>query len=237
MEEVVVVKNLSKSYGNVQAVANVSFSVHRGEIFGLLGPNGAGKTTTIECILGTRRPDKGEIQILGLNPLSDRRRLYARVGVQFQDSAWQTGIRVDEICMATACLYEPQPDWYPLLKKFDLTKLLRQPVSVLSGGERQKLSILLACLHSPELIFLDELTTGLDPLARREVWRFIQLLRDEGISIILSSHYMDEVETLCSRALVLKDGRTLACDSITALVAAGSGRNLDESYIQLLEAQ
>lgn len=236
MTEVLQVEGLSKSYGPVCAVDNLSFTVRAGEIFGIVGPNGAGKTTTIECILGTRRKDSGTVRMLDLDPVRDRRKVYSRVGVQFQNSAWQTGIRVHEICRVTACLYAPEPDWESLLVKFDLMKRFNQPVEKLSGGERQKLSILLACMHKPRLIFLDELTTGLDPLARREVWKHIGRLREEGTAVVMSSHYMDEVEQLCSRGIMLKNGRCVVTGSIPELVAHGGGKNLDESYINVMGA-
>ena len=230
------VEALSKSYGTLRAVKDLTFSVNRGEIFGILGPNGAGKSTSLECILGTRKKDRGNVAILGMDPVKDRRRIFARAGVQFQDSAWQTGIKVREICESTACLYSPVPEWRRLLKKFDLEKRENAEAATLSGGERQKLSILLACIHSPELVFLDELTAGLDPLARRDMWRFIKTIQEEGTAVVLTSHYMDEVETLCQRGLMIKKGSKVAEGSIQDLIEAGKGRNLDESYVRIMEA-
>ena len=228
------VRGLSKSYGTLQAVRDLSFSVTPGEIFGILGPNGSGKTTTIECVLGTRPRDRGKVSVLGKDPVAERRDVFRRVGVQFQDSAWQPGIRVDEICRATACLYEPEPEWRPSLESFDLTKRARTTVESLSGGERQKLSVLLACLHDPDIVFLDELTTGLDPLARRETWRFIRRLRDRGTTVILTSHFMDEVEQLCARAMILRDGRKIVEGTVAEVTAFGEAENLEESYINLV---
>ncbi|TVR64195.1 MAG: ABC transporter ATP-binding protein [Spirochaetaceae bacterium] len=228
------VRGLSKSYGELRAVHELSFSVAAGEVFGIMGPNGSGKTTTIECVLGTRAKDEGEVAVLGRDPVSDRRQVFRRVGVQFQDSAWQPGIRVDEICRATACLYDPEPEWRPLLESFDLAKRARTAVESLSGGERQKLSILLACLHGPELVFLDELTTGLDPVARRETWRFIRRLQDEGTTVVLTSHFMDEVEQLCARAMILRDGRKIVEGTVAEVKEFGRGVNLEESYINLV---
>ena len=233
MSAAVAVTDLSKSYGAVQAVGGLSFSVNAGEIFGILGPNGSGKTTTIECILGTRTRDSGAVRVLGQDPVTDRRAVFRRVGVQFQDSAWQPGIRVDELCRATACLYDPQPEWRPMLESFDLAKRARSAVESLSGGERQKLSIMLACVHAPDLVFLDELTTGLDPIARRETWRAILQMRDAGTTVVLTSHFMDEVEQLCSRAMILRDGRKVAEGSIEELRAIGGGATLEDSYIEL----
>ena len=229
----VTVTDLSKSYGAVQAVCGLSFTVSAREIFGILGPNGSGKTTTIECILGTRTRDAGAVRVLGRDPVADRREVFRRVGVQFQDSAWQPGIRVDELCRATACLYDPKPEWRAMLESFDLAKRAHSAVESLSGGERQKLSIMLACLHAPDLVFLDELTTGLDPIARRETWRAILQMRDAGATVVLTSHFMDEVERLCSRAMILRDGQKVAEGSIEELRAIGGGATLEDSYIEL----
>lgn len=228
------VEALSKWYGDVHAVKRLSFTVEAGEIFGILGPNGSGKTTTLECVLGTRRRDDGEVSVLGLDPVRDRRDVFTRVGVQFQDSAWQPGIRVAEICEATACLYEPVPDWKRMLPGFDLQKRERTPVESLSGGEKQKLSILLACIHSPELVFLDELTTGLDPVARRGTWRFIKRLQEQGTAVVLTSHFMDEVEYLCDRGMVLNDGEKVAEGTVEEITARGGAATLEESYIRLV---
>lgn len=236
MNTIIQVEGLTKYYGSFRAVNELGFTVKKGEIFGIVGPNGAGKSSSLECILGTRKKDSGSVRILDMDPVQDRIRLFAQVGVQFQDSAWQTGIRVDEICKSTACLYTPVPDWKTGLEQFALAKHEKAQVASLSGGERQKLSLLLAFMHRPAVLFLDELTTGLDPIARREVWKFIKLLRDEGTSIVLSSHYMDEVESLCDRALMLKDGTCIATGSIAELVELGRGKNLDEAYINLMGA-
>lgn len=228
------VNGLSKSYGDVLAVDHLSFNVRAGEVFGILGPNGSGKTTTLECSLGTRSRTAGRVRMLGSDPIADRRRLFGRVGVQFQDSAWQPGIRVGELCEATACLYDPIPDWRTMLAEFDLEKRLETDVESLSGGEKQKLSILLACMHGPDLIFLDELTTGLDPVARRETWRFIARLRDRGATVVLTSHFMDEVERLCDRGMVLQHGRKVAEGTIDEIRAQGGGATLEDSYISLV---
>jgi ABC-2 type transport system ATP-binding protein len=228
------VEGLSKWYGEVRAVKDLSFTVEAGEVFGILGPNGSGKTTTLECVLGTRSREYGEVTVLGLDPLRDRRQLFARVGVQFQDSAWQPAIRVAEICEATACLYDPAPAWKPMLRRFDLEKRERTSVESLSGGEKQKLSILLACMHGPELVFLDELTTGLDPVARRGTWRFIKELQEQGTTVVLTSHFMDEVAHLCDRGMVLKDGEKVVEGTVEEITARGGTASLEESYIRLV---
>lgn len=229
------VDRISKSYGTKEAVKSLSFYVKTGEIFGIMGPNGAGKSTTLECILGTKKKDSGNVRILGLDPLSDRKEVFSRVGVQFQDSSFQNGIRVDEICECTASLYPNCNDWLELIKEFSMEALLKSQVSSLSGGERQKLSILLASIHKPELLFLDELTTGLDPVARRETWKFIKKINSMGTTIVLTSHFMDEVEFLCNRGFILKNGEIAVEGSIDELITRGEGKNLDESYLNILE--
>ena len=234
MTPVLEINGIEKSYGPVRAVKGVTFSVAAGDIFGVLGPNGAGKTTTLECALGIRTADAGGSRILGMDPRRDRKDLFRRVGVQFQDSAWQAGIRVGEACEGLACLYDPVPDWRSALKDFGLEKRRDAAVESCSGGERQKLSILLACLHAPELVVLDELTTGLDPLARREVWDTIRAMQERGTTVVLSSHFMDEVEFLCDRAVVIADGEMTAEGTVGELTAEGGGKNLDEAYVNLV---
>lgn len=234
---VVAVEGLTKSYGTLEAVKGVSFSVNEGEIFGILGPNGAGKSTTIECILGTRTPSEGCVRVLGMDPVTERQNVYSQVGVQFQDSSWQTGIRVSELCEATACLYDPVPDWKESLKVFELENRRDHRVDTLSGGERQKLAILLACIHDPRLIFLDELTTGLDPIARRQTWRSIRDLQRRGSSVILISHYMDEIEALCQRSMVLNEGELIACGTIPELMDIGRAETLEQAYINIIEGE
>lgn len=238
------VKGLDKHYGDLHAVKELDFTVHRGEIFGILGPNGSGKTTTLECILGTRTTDSGDVSILGMNPRENRRELYTKVGVQFQDSAWQPSIKVEELCEMTASLYAYENDWIGMLEDFDLYTLRKSSAESLSGGEKQKLSILLACIHNPELVFLDELTSGLDPLARRASWAFIQDLQRKGCTVVLTSHFMDEVEHLCNRGMILKAGRKIAEGSIQELKQTGRRSNhgdehlpipgLEEAYINLV---
>lgn len=232
---VLVVESLGKKYGQVTAVKDLSFTVWQGEIFGILGPNGSGKTSTIESILGTRIPDSGRVRLLGMDPLKDRRKVYRQVGVQFQDSAWQTGIRVGELFESTACLYDPAPQWRESLDRFDLSKRLKTPVELLSGGERQKLAILLACIHRPRVVFLDELTTGLDPLSRRETWGLIKELRELGSTVILTSHFMDEVEELCQRGIILCNGSAVAAGTIPEIVELGTASRLEEAYINIIE--
>jgi len=186
MESILTVNGLRKSYGNFTAVDNLSFEVKKGEIFGLLGHNGAGKSTSIECILGVKAPDSGAIKILGMSSVKDRKKLFEKVGVQFQESNYQTKIKVDEICEVTSSLYKNPVDWRKLIVTFGLSGKEKSLVYDLSGGERQRLSVLLALIPNPELVFLDELTTGVDAKARRDIWKYLKMLKDNGLTIVLT---------------------------------------------------
>ena len=237
-EAVVEVRGLQKAYGKVEAVRGVDLTIRRGDIFGILGHNGAGKTTTIECILGTRQKDAGSVSVLGMDPVRDRKKLFTRVAVQFQQSAFQDKIRVREICETTAALYEHPKDWQKLLAEFQLLDKQRTPVNGLSGGERQKLAVVLARIPGAELLFLDELTTGLDPQARREMWDSLKELNHSGITIVLISHYMDEVAYLCNRIVVMKEGRLIARGTPETVVngcAAEGAKNLEDAFLTLME--
>jgi ABC-2 type transport system ATP-binding protein len=229
------VDDLKKSYGDFTAVNHISFRIRRGEIFGILGPNGAGKTTTLQCILGTRKKERGEISILGKDPLKDRKRLFAEVGIQFQESAWQPNIRVSELCKSMSSLYNPSPLWKQLLEDWELKPNAK--VESLSGGEKQKLSILLATFHNPRILFLDEITTGLDPLARRMVWERIEAINRKGCTIAMTSHFMDEVERLCQNVLVLQKGRIIAAGTVEDIKKMGSSDDLESAYINLIEGE
>lgn len=231
MEKVLQVQNLSKSYGSVAAVSGLSLSVTRGEVFGLLGPNGAGKSTSIECMLGVKKASAGTVEILGINPSEGRKTLFERVGVQFQETGYQDKIRVEEVCRMTAALYRKPADWQRLLAVFDIQGLEKQEVSQLSGGERQRLSVLLALIPNPELVFLDELTTGLDTRARREVWQYLKELKKGGLTIVLTSHFMDEVEVLCDRALILKKGEPQICGTIEEITEGSPCSCFEEAYL------
>ncbi len=229
------VNNLSKSYNGKEVVKGISFHVKKGEILGIMGPNGAGKSTTLETILGTKKMDDGEVTIFGLDPVKNRKEVFNRVGVQFQESGYQIGIKVSEICEFTASLYKKNKPWEKLLSEAGLGDFKNSLVSSLSGGERQKLSILIASIHSPELLFLDELTTGLDPIARRDTWKLIKNLNKKGTTIVLTSHFMDEVEELCDRGIIINNGEILLEGQIKDLITEGAGKNLDQSYINILE--
>lgn len=224
------VKNLVKTFGEKRAVDKLSFTVEKGTIFGLLGHNGAGKSTTIDCILGTQNYDSANITLLGKRT----KKLFQYVGVQFQESAFQNQLKVKEICEITHSLYKRPIDWMKTLDEFGLSTKLNAFLATLSGGEKQKLCIVLAIMGNPEIIFLDELTTGLDPKARREVWRYLLMLKERGVTIFLTSHYMDEVETLCDHILVLKDGKEIASGTVAEIIVESKKANLEEAFLGLI---
>jgi len=235
MESVIKVEKLSKSYSNVTAVKNLDIAVRRGEFFGLLGANGAGKSTTIECILGTVKQDSGVVSILGMNPQKDRKILFERVGVQFQEANYQDKIRVMELCEITASLYKTPLDYENLLKQFGISEKLKSPVSELSGGQKQRLFIVLALIPNPEVVFLDELTTGLDTRARRDVWNSLSSLKEKGLTILLTSHFMDEVEALCDKIMILKNGKSIFYGTIQEAVASTPHEKFEDAYLWYTE--
>ncbi|NLA11096.1 MAG: ABC transporter ATP-binding protein [Firmicutes bacterium] len=212
------VDSLTVNYGELRAVDNVSFTVSEGEIFGLVGPNGAGKTSTVECIEGLRRAYSGTVRVLGLDPWKDRQELYGLVGVQLQDTAYQERVRVFEICELFASLYRRPTPYDELLKMMQLTAKKRDFIANLSGGQRQKLSIVLALIPNPRVLFLDELTTGLDPHARHRMWELLLQLKKRGLTIVLVSHYMDEVEAVCDRVAMMNCGRIVSSGTIGEVV-------------------
>ncbi|MBI9109269.1 MAG: ABC transporter ATP-binding protein [Spirochaetales bacterium] len=226
------VLNLSKSYGSTQAVKELSFDVNKGEIFGLLGPNGAGKSTTLECILGTKKPDSGRTILLGNPADSLHPSIFENIGVQFQDSHYPDLIRVGELYAMTASLYrKATQNRDELLGLFGLEGKIKQPVSKLSGGERQKLAVALALINNPEIVFLDELTAGLDPRARREVWQYLEKLRDKGLTIILTSHFMDEVTRLCDRILIMQNGVASITGSPDEVIKQSGQKTMEDAYL------
>lgn len=231
METTVEVKGLCKSYGNVKAVQNVDISLRRGEVLGLLGANGAGKSTTIECILGTKKQDGGTVSILGMHPQKDRKRLFEKVGVQFQEANYQDKIRVAELCEVTASLYKKPADYTNLIKQFGLSDKRKSPVSELSGGQKQRLFIVLALIPNPDVIFLDELTNGLDARARRGVWQSLSDLKQKGLTILLTSHFMDEVEILCDKIMILKKGKTVFSGTVQEAAAASPYEKFEDAYL------
>ena len=223
-QTIVNVQNLRKVYGSLVAVDDISFEVHKGEIFGMVGPNGAGKTTTIECIEGLRRPDGGQVQILGLDPQKQNKKLRQKVGVQLQEAALQDRLKVWEALDLFASFYERSVDWNGLLEQLNLADKKNTPFDKLSGGQKQRLFIALALVNDPEIVFFDELTTGLDPQARHNMWDLVRDVRERGKTVVLTTHFMEEAERLCDRVAIVDQGRIVALDS-------------PENLIQSLEAE
>lgn len=216
---VIEVAGVRKRYGQTVAVEDVSFEVREGEIFGLIGPNGAGKTTTMECVEGVRQPDAGRISVLGLDPVRDVYALQARIGVQLQQAQLQKRIKVWEAVHLWAALYEkPVADGDRLLEQLGLAEKRQAWFMTLSGGQKQRLFIALALINDPEVVFLDELTTGLDPQARRTIWELVRGIRERGKTVFLTTHLMEEAERLCDRVAIIEKGRTIDIDRPDRLV-------------------
>lgn len=216
---VIEVTHLRKLYGDLVAVDDVSLAVEAGEIFGILGPNGAGKTTTVECVAGLCVPDGGGVSVLGLDPRRDATQLRQRVGVQLQESQLPDRLRVAEALELYASFYRDPADPAALIDKLGLGEKRNTPYKKLSGGQKQRLSIALALVGNPEIAILDELTTGLDPQARRDTWSLIEQVRDSGVTVILVTHFMEEAERLCDRVAVIDRGRVVALDTPEGLVS------------------
>ena len=215
---VVEVSAIRKVYGRTVAVDEVSFEVREGEIFGLIGPNGAGKTTTMECAEGVRRADSGRISVLGLDPVRDVYKLQERVGVQLQEAQLQKRIKVREAVHLWASLYRRPVDGDRLLEQLGLADKRHAWFMTLSGGQKQRLFIALALINDPELVFLDELTTGLDPQARRAIWALVRGIRDRGKTVFLTTHLMEEAERLCDRVAIIDHGRIIDIDTPDGLI-------------------
>jgi len=211
------VEGLHKRYGATVAVDDVSFSVDEGEIFGILGPNGAGKTTTVECVEGLREPDAGRIEVMGLHPRRDASRLREILGVQLQESQLPDKLRVDEALDLYRSFYRRPADVDGLVEVLELGAVLGTRYGKLSGGQAQRLSIALALIGRPRIAVLDELTTGLDPQARRDTWALIERIRDDGVTILLVTHFMEEAERLCDRVALIDAGRVVAIDTPAGL--------------------
>lgn len=232
MEEYCIqVKNLTKSFAGRKVVDNLSFQVKKGEVFALLGHNGAGKSTTIDLILGLKLPDEGSTHILGMNAAKERKKVFEKVGVQLQHTEYQNMLTVEEACIEYASLYKNPADYLALLNDFKLNELKKSYVSKLSGGEKQKLSVVLALIGNPEIVFLDELTTGLDVAARREVWRTLRMLKEQGLTIFLTTHYMEEAEALCDRVCIIRAGKKVMEGTIEEVVTDSGKDNLEEAYL------
>jgi ABC-2 type transport system ATP-binding protein len=215
---VVQVNHLRKVYGLTIAVEDVSFEVFEGEIFGMVGPNGAGKTTTTECIEGLRDPDGGGIQVLGMSPQKDGYALRERIGVQLQTSALQERLKVWEALELFSSFYSRSLEWQPLLEQLGLAEKSNAPFAKLSGGQKQRLFVALALINDPELVFLDELTTGLDPHARRAIWDLVRGIREKGKTVFLTTHFMEEAERLCDRVAIMDHGKIVALDTPENLI-------------------
>lgn len=207
MPQIIQVENLHLSYKNLHAVQGISFSMEPGEILAIIGQNGSGKTSTVECIEGLRKPDSGRIHVLGKDPWLHRREVYREMGVQLQETEYPLKIRVEELCRLFAAFYERPADWNLLLVQMGLEEKRKSPVHKLSGGERQRLSIILSLMGRPKLLILDELTTGLDPEVRQNMWMSFENIRKGGVAILMVSHYLDEVEALADKILYLEKGK------------------------------
>jgi ABC-2 type transport system ATP-binding protein len=218
LNRIVKVERLSKTYGTTVAVDDVTFDVQEGEIFGMIGPNGAGKTTTIECLEGLRKPDFGTISVLGVDPQRNTKFLHTRTGMQLQQSNLPERMKVWEALDLYSSFYPKAVDWNELLQQLGLEEKRNTSFSKLSGGQKQRLFIALALLPDPQLIFLDELTTGLDPQARHVIWDLVRDLRSKGKTILLTTHFMEEAERLCDRVAILDHGRIVALDTPAALI-------------------
>jgi ABC-2 type transport system ATP-binding protein len=215
---VVAVEHLRKTYGPVKAVDDISFEVYEGEIFGMVGPNGAGKTTAIECIEGLRRAGGGTIRVFGFDPRREGYRLRPRIGVQLQESALPARLRIGEALDLFASFYPRSIDWRSLLESIGLADKRNAPFAKLSGGQKQRLFIALALVNDPDLVFLDELTTGLDPQARHAMWDLVRDVRSKGKAVFLTTHFMEEAERLCDRVAIVDQGRIVAIDTPENLV-------------------
>lgn len=240
METVIRAQSLHKSYGATVAVKDISFEVRRGEIFGVVGPNGAGKTTTVECLTGMRRPDSGRAEVLGLDPVKGGDELRGRIGVQLQQAALPDRLKVGEALVLYSSFYDSPVDWRELMHHWGLTGKRDTVFSDLSGGQRQRLFIALALVGDPEIVFLDELTSGLDPQARRASWELVNDIREAGKTVVLVTHFMDEAEALCDRVAVVDHGKLVALDSPRALIRAlqaesslsfGTENGLDPAFL------
>ena len=218
MATVVEVRNLRKTYGSLTAVDDISFEVEEGEIFGMVGPNGAGKTTTIECIEGLRHQDSGSVQLLGMDPIKERRTIANQIGIQLQESALPQRIHVAEALELFASFYEHRADVDALLATLGLSEKRSSSFKNLSGGQKQRLFIALALVNKPRVVFFDELTTGLDPQARHSMWDLVKQIREQGCTVFLTTHFMEEAERLCDRVLIIDRGKLVSLDSPEAMI-------------------
>lgn len=233
-EQCIQVKNLTKSFSGRKVINDLSFEVNKGEVFALLGHNGAGKSTTIDLILGLKCPDEGNATILGMYAAKHRKKVFEKVGVQLQHTEYQNMMTVEEACIEYASLYKKPSDYKELLHSFGLSDLKKSYINKLSGGEKQKLSVVLALIGNPEIVFLDELTTGLDVAARREVWRTLKHLKEKGLTIFLTTHYMEEAQALCDHVCIIKSGEKVIEGTIAEIVNASGKTDLEEAYLYFM---
>ncbi len=244
METLVKAEEVIVRYKSLTAVNKVSLTVQAGQILAVIGPNGSGKTSLIECIEGLREPAGGNIAVFGKNPITRRKEIYEKMGVQLQETQYPRKLKVGEVCRQFAGFYEQPADWKMLLRQLGLEEKEKCTIAKLSGGEKQRLSILLALLPKPRLLILDELTTGLDPEARRSIWNSLKVIRDKGIGVVLVSHYMEEVEFLADRVLFLQKGEAMVYGTVEQVREFAAGKigeayqqewTLEEVYLQLVE--
>lgn len=231
MTPVIEAAHLHKKYDTFTAVQDVSFQVGQGEIFGIIGRNGAGKTTLVECTVGLRQPTAGSVRVLGLDPARDTHALREQIGIQLQQSALPDRMKVGEALDLFASFYRTPADWRALLDAWGMADKRKTDFVQLSGGQKQRLFIMLALINQPRIVFLDEMTTGLDPRARRATWELIRRVRDAGTTVVLVSHFMDEVQALCDRVAVIEGGRLIALDTPAAL--QGAHPSLEDAFMAL----
>lgn len=223
MSRVIDVRHLEKRYGRFVAVSDVSFSVEQGEIFGILGPNGSGKTTTVECLQGLRQADGGELEVLGYDPRVDGNQLRRDIGSQLQESALPDRIKVWEALDLFSSLVPEGPTWQSVMEQWGLSEKRSAKFGSLSGGQQQRLFVALAVVNAPRLVFFDEMTTGLDPVSRRVTWDLVRQVRDQGTTVVLVTHFMDEAELLCDRIAVIDDKRVVAVDTPAGMIERFGG--------------
>jgi ABC-2 type transport system ATP-binding protein len=232
MSAIVSVRDLRKKYGQIVAVAGISFDVQQGEVFALLGPNGAGKTTTVEILEGLRQADSGSAIVAGVDVTRDPTKVKSLIGVQLQSSAFPENFLAKEIVELFAIFYGRKVDALALLRAVGLEDRAKQKSEKLSGGQRQRLSIAVAMVNEPQVLFLDEPTTGLDPQARRNLWELIKDIRKRGTTVLLTTHYLDEAEVLCDRVAIMDAGKIIALDSPKALITQLLGRGFSKPVLQ-----
>ncbi|MCL2217081.1 MAG: ABC transporter ATP-binding protein [Defluviitaleaceae bacterium] len=234
MEILARVNDLSVRYGSNLAVNQISFELNSGEIVAVIGTNGCGKTSSMECLGGLRNPSGGTIAVFGKNPHTDRKEIYTQLGIQLQEAAYPEKIKVNEICSWFSSFYTNPADYKQLLTQLGLADKGKSYVNKLSGGQKQRLSILLAMLARPKMLILDELTTGLDPVARRSIWDVLKAIKSEGIGVLLVSHYMDEVESLADRVIFMQNGKIFFTGTLAEFKSLGKpGMSLEDIYLDM----